>query len=141
MKPSRTYWCHVDVSTGFLPLPGGRTTVSPRTAVEWVREAARAIGPELDRESFHRVWAWLGDHPAARDAVAALHRGEPFHFSVTASSCRWMWSAHPVIELPLADPRGCLPLDPSRVLPVTPVRERRSAGALFLHVPVPGAFA
>lgn len=141
MKLPRTYWCHADVSPGILPLPDGRTTVSPRTAVEWVREAARAIGPELDRESFHRVWAWLGDHPAARAAVAALHRGEPFRFSVTDSSGRRTWSAHPVIELPLADPRGCLPLQLPRVIPVARVREWRSAGAPFLHAPVSGAFA
>ncbi len=141
MKLPRTYWCHADVDAGVLPLPSGRTAVSPRTAVEWVREAVRAIGPELDRDTFHRVWAWLGDHPAARDAVTALHRGEPFRFSVTASSGRWTWSAHRVVELPLANPRGCLPLEPPRALPVAPVRKRRPAGAPFLHSPASGASA
>lgn len=99
----RTYWCHADrhgVEPDVVPLKDV-TTNSPGAAVEWVRESVREVSASLDRETFHLVWGWLGDHRAVQAAVVELRRGEPYTFAVEGRTDRWRWTAYPVSALPL----------------------------------------
>lgn len=112
----RTYWCHADhrvAGAGQLP-PDDLTTEFPGAAVDWVRESVRAVSSSLDRETFHAVWAWLGDHRAVQAAVVELRRGKPYTFTVAGSAGRWTWTAHPVSVLPVA--HTCSPNTPNRPL-------------------------
>lgn len=101
----RTYWCHAALDS---PAPGSEppidiTTEAPGQAIEWVRESVRAISPLLDRETFHIVWGWLGDHRAVRAAVVDLRRGKPYTFTVPTLTGRWTWVASPVSVLPIVN--------------------------------------
>lgn len=98
----RTYWCHVDYN-GSLSAgrpPNDITTEAPGQAVEWVRESVRAISTSLDRETFHSVWGWLGNHRAVEAAVVELRRGKPYTFTTATSAGRWTWTAYAVSVLP-----------------------------------------
>ncbi|MFI9582653.1 hypothetical protein ACIHCQ_12565 [Streptomyces sp. NPDC052236] len=103
MRLTRAYWCHIDQvcevpTTG--PLDDITTTVSAQ-AVDWVRESVRSLTPRLDRETFDRVWAWLGNHRGAEAAIRELRRGRPYAFELATPIGRWTWTAHPVFVLPI----------------------------------------
>ncbi|MER6546744.1 hypothetical protein [Streptomyces sp. NPDC001250] len=102
----RTYWCHVD-HDGQQQFqnwdPADITTNAPGVAVEWVREAVRSISSTLEREAFHTVWGWLGDHGAVHAAVVELRRGRPYTFTVPSPAGRWTWTAYPVSVLPVVN--------------------------------------
>ncbi|MFJ4689310.1 hypothetical protein [Streptomyces sp. NPDC088789] len=106
----RAYWCHADqVVPGSIRIPlSSLTTTAPGEAVEWVRESVRTVAPLLDREDFHSMWGWLGDHRAMDVAVVALRQGRPYAFTTaTPGDGLLTWTASPVSVLPLAGP-GCL---------------------------------
>ncbi|WP_442737938.1 hypothetical protein ACQUSN_07465 [Streptomyces pseudogriseolus] len=108
MLPPWTFWCHAtDGGTSETP-----TAKNPEAAVHWVRESVRGISFTLERDAFHAVWAWLGDHRAVRTAVTALRNGEPYRFSLDFPSGRLTWTVHRVCELPLVTPCGCRPIRP-----------------------------
>ncbi|MEW1720094.1 hypothetical protein [Streptomyces sp. NPDC093109] len=97
----RTFWCHVDF-VGNPPLTeplDDFTTTAPGAAVDWVRESVRGLSPTLDRETFHYVWGWLGDHRAVDAAVVGLRRGKPYGFALGTSIGLWTWSVCPVSVL------------------------------------------
>ncbi|AYN32713.1 hypothetical protein DUI70_2210 [Streptomyces albus] len=66
-----------------------------------MRERVREVSFLLDRETFHRVWAWLGDHRAMSTAITALRRGHPYAFALNTRTTQWTWTAYPVSELPV----------------------------------------
>lgn len=102
----RAYWCHADVDGGpFRPAPEGLVTTAPGPAVTWTRESVGWLTPRLDRDAFHRAWAWLGDHRGAEAAVQTLRRGQPYAYELDAPDALWRWTAYPVSVLP-----GPLPL-------------------------------
>ncbi|MEV7085913.1 hypothetical protein AB0O07_08465 [Streptomyces sp. NPDC093085] len=101
----RAFWGHVDF-VGDSPLAeplNNLTTTAPGTAVNWVRESVRQLSPTLDRETFHYVWGWLGDHRAVNAAVLSLRRGTPYGFALETSIGLWTWSVRPVSVLPAID--------------------------------------
>ncbi|MFB7500394.1 DUF6415 family natural product biosynthesis protein [Streptomyces sp. NPDC056161] len=103
----RTFWCHADP-----PLPVLLTDLTvplPGPAIEWVREAVRSTSVSFDRDTFHAMWAWLGDPTVLRTAVEFLRRGEPYVFYADAPTERWTWTVHRVACLPLANPCGIAP--------------------------------
>ncbi|MEV4907055.1 hypothetical protein AB0N46_20750 [Streptomyces albidoflavus] len=120
----RTYWCHADHSgTGASSaVLNDIITDSPGIAVEWVRESVRAVSVALDRETFHAVWGWLGDHRAVEAAVIELRRGKPYAFTAATPATSWTWTAYPVSVLPL------LSICP-RTTSSPPIRELATAGA------------
>ncbi|MEV7423906.1 hypothetical protein [Streptomyces sp. NPDC091212] len=101
----RMFWGHV----GFVgdsplaePLDDVATT-APGSAVDWVRESVRELSPTLDRQTFHFVWGWLGDHRAVDAAVLDLRRGMPYGFSLGTSIGLWTWSVYPVSVVSVID--------------------------------------
>lgn len=107
----RAYWCHTDVDGGpYRPAPEGLLTPEPGPAVAWMRESVRGMTPRLDRDTFHRAWAWLGDHRGAAVAVQALRRGQLYAYELDTPAARWRWTAYPVSVLPL--PLDHLPIEP-----------------------------
>ncbi|MFD5553765.1 hypothetical protein ACFWIA_07985 [Streptomyces sp. NPDC127068] len=131
----RAYWCRADqVVPGSVHIPlSSLTTTVPGEAVEWVRESVHTVAPLLDREVFHTMWGWLGDHRAMDASVVALRRGEPYAFTTaTPGGGLLRWTASPVSVLPLAGP-GCLlagpPPRPASLPPAAPssVHDHRSS--------------
>ncbi len=104
----RRFWCHAALEPNTVPvLFDGHTTAAPDAAVYWVRESVRQASLGLDRDTFHGVWGWLGDHRAVRAAVASLQQhGDPYEFVVDTPAGRRAWTVHLVAELPLASPCG-----------------------------------
>lgn len=105
MTLPRSFWCHVDYVgpvVGDLT-PRGALTPFPGRAITWLREAARDITPGLDRESFVVVWAWLGDHQGAGEAVRELRCARPYDFRLQAERGRWAWTAHLVTVVPVVE--------------------------------------
>ncbi|MGA5047714.1 hypothetical protein [Streptomyces arboris] len=108
----RAYWCHADVDGTAphpLPVPADLLTTAPGPAVTWVRESVRWLTPRLDRDAFHRAWAWLGDHRGAEAAVQTLRRGQPYAYELGTHAARWRWTAYPVSVLPSPLPLCHLP--------------------------------
>ncbi|MFJ5029520.1 hypothetical protein ACIQB5_15655 [Streptomyces sp. NPDC088560] len=101
----RTYWCHVDHDGQWSQYCGlaDTTTNAPALAVAWVRESVRDISSTLEREAFHAVWGWLGDHGAVHAAVVDLRKGRPYTFGVPSPAGRWTWTAYPVSVLPVVE--------------------------------------
>jgi hypothetical protein len=132
----RAYWCHADQAVpGSVHLPPhSLTTTAPGEAVQWVRESVRTVAPLLDRDVFHTVWGWLGDHRAMDASVIALRQGRPYTFTTTTPDDGLLtWTAAPVSVLPLAGP-GCLLTAPpprTAVLPpaaaLSPAHDHRSS--------------
>jgi hypothetical protein len=105
MTLPRTYWCHA-APPGSLPSsppPGDWTTNAPGLALDWMRDSVRETFPALDRESFGRAWAWLGDHQGVDVAVRKLRRGRPYSYALNTAAGTYTWTAHLVSVLPLAD--------------------------------------
>ncbi|WP_405803383.1 hypothetical protein [Streptomyces sp. NBC_01187] len=104
MTLPRTYWCHVDYTNpeGLRFAPRSETMSDPDRAVCWLREAARDIAFTLDHDIFGMVWAWLGDHRGADDALAALRCDQPYTFRFGRDEHEWTLLARPVSLLPLA---------------------------------------
>ncbi|MFE7461815.1 hypothetical protein [Streptomyces sp. NPDC057554] len=101
----RAYWCHTDTDGPALlphlhPLPGDLVTTAPGIALTWIRESVRWLTPRLDRDTFHRAWAWLGDHRGVEAAVRTLRRGQPYAYELDTPAARWRWTAYPVSVLP-----------------------------------------
>ncbi|MGZ0198906.1 hypothetical protein ACNFR7_01570 [Streptomyces sp. RM1] len=109
--PPWTFWCHATVEGSFW-LSDTPTVTTPEAAVHWVRESVRGVSSNLERDAFHAVWAWLGDHRAVRTAVAALRNGEPYRFTLDSPSGRLTWTVHRVREIPLVTRCGCRPVRP-----------------------------
>ena len=102
-----SYWCHLDhpgAEPGPVPVTDF-TTVLPGVAVEWVRDSVREVSASLDRETFHFVRGWLGNHRAVQAAVVELRRGQPYTFAVPVREARWTWTAYRVSVLPLVSAR------------------------------------
>ncbi|CAM5550910.1 hypothetical protein ACTFBT_16610 [Streptomyces microflavus] len=107
----RAYWCHADVDgTTPDPIPADLLTTAPGPAVTWIRESVRWLTPRLDRDAFHRAWAWLGDHRGADVAVQTLRRGQLYAYELDTSAARWHWTAYPVSVL-LPPPHHHLPIE------------------------------
>ncbi|MFJ8402694.1 hypothetical protein ACIQ9K_19730 [Streptomyces microflavus] len=107
----RAYWCHADVDgTAPDPIPADLLTTAPGPAVTWIRESVRWLTPRLDRDAFHRAWAWLGDHRGADVAVQTLRRGQLYAYELDAPAARWRWTAYPVSVL-LPPPHHHLPIE------------------------------
>lgn len=120
MTLPRTYWCHADLTGDPGPAgpPDDMTTMAPGQAIDWMRESVRSLTPRLDRPTFHRVWAWLGDHRGVDAAVRELRRGRQYAFELVTPIGTWKWTVYPVSALPVIETSN----DPSAT-PNPPMRK------------------